>query len=64
MRIGDTVVAKATITDIDPEKGKIRLETVCMVGEKVVIDGEAQLLVSRRATTNANPAAVGANGLA
>lgn len=49
VRIGDTVTAKATITAIDREKGKIALDTVCTVGEKVVIDGQAQLLVSKRA---------------
>ena len=48
MRIGDTVTAKATITDIDWDKGKVSLETVCTVGDKVVVDGQAQLLVSRR----------------
>ena len=48
VRIGDTVTAKATITDIDWDKGKVSLETVCTVGDKVVVDGEAQLLVSRR----------------
>ncbi len=50
VRIGDTVTAKATITAIDPDKGKIDLETVCTVGEKVVIDGQAQLLVTKRTT--------------
>ena len=48
VRIGDTVTAKATITDIDWDKGKVSLETVCTVGDKVVVDGQAQLLVSRR----------------
>lgn len=48
VRIGDTVTATVTITAIDPEKGKVSFETVCKVGEDVVVDGEAQLLVSKR----------------
>ncbi len=48
VRIGDTVTAEATITEIDWDKGKVSLETVCRVGDKVVVDGQAQLLVSRR----------------
>ena len=50
VRIGDTVVARATVKSIDPEGGRVNFETVCMVGDKVVIDGEAQLLVASRAT--------------
>ena len=63
VRIGDTVTAKATITAIDPEKGKIDLETVCTVGEKVVIDGQAQLLVTKReAVAQVPPGAKSAKG--
>lgn len=48
VRIGDTVVARATVTDILPEKARVRLKTVCSVGETVVIDGEATVIVPRR----------------
>ena len=46
--IGDHVEACVTITDILHEKQRITLETLCRVGETVVIDGEAILKVSRR----------------
>ena len=64
VRIGDTVTARATITAIDAEKGKIDLDTVCTVGEKVVIEGQAQLLVSKRdAAERVPPGAKNDNGL-
>lgn len=45
VRAGDTVVARATVTELVPEKHHARLETTCRVGGKIVIDGEATLLV-------------------
>lgn len=48
VRIGDTVRARATITAIDQERGRVIVETVCRVGDTVVIEGEAELLVPRR----------------
>ena len=48
VRIGDTVEARATIMDIFPDKARVRLKTVCTVGETVVIDGEATVVVRRR----------------
>lgn len=45
VRAGDTVVARATVTELVPEKHHARLETTCSVGGKIVIDGEATLLV-------------------
>jgi len=48
VRPGDTVTARATVNELIPEKDRCILETVCTVGEKVVISGEAQVLVPRR----------------
>lgn len=48
VRIGDTVVAKVTITEIVPEKRRVKFACECRVGDTVVIDGEASLMVSRR----------------
>lgn len=45
VRPGDTVTARATVTQLIPEKKRAVLETICTVGEKVVISGEAQVLV-------------------
>lgn len=48
VRVGDTVVARATITEIVPEKKRVTLKTVCTVGDTVVIDGEAVVMVPVR----------------
>ena len=49
VRIGDTVTATATITEIIPEKKRMKLETVCTVGGKAVIEGEATVMFPSRA---------------
>lgn len=48
VKAGDTVVARATVTSVDPESGRVGLETICEVDGKPVIEGEALALVSRR----------------
>ena len=48
VRIGDTVHARVTVTDIIPEKRRVTVKTVCAVGDTVVIDGEAVLMVPSR----------------
>lgn len=48
VRIGDTVTARVTVTEIIPEKRRVTLKTVCSVGETVVLDGEAQVMVPTR----------------
>jgi len=45
VRAGDTVQARATITEIFPDKNRVAMKTVCMVGDRVVVDGEALILV-------------------
>ena len=49
VKIGDTVTATVTIREIVPEKARVIFDTVCKVGETVVVDGEAKLMVDRRA---------------
>jgi 3-hydroxybutyryl-CoA dehydratase len=49
VRIGDTVEARVTVAEIIPEKARVRLKTVCLVGDTVVIDGEALAMVPKRA---------------
>ena len=41
VRIGDTVYARVTITEILTDKRRLLLRTTCTVGDKVVVDGEA-----------------------
>lgn len=48
VRIGDTVTARATITDIVTEKQRVSFECACLVGGKIVIDGDAALMVANR----------------
>jgi 3-hydroxybutyryl-CoA dehydratase len=47
VKIGDTVKARVTVGAIDP-KGRVTFATTCHVGDKIVLDGEAQLMVPRR----------------
>lgn len=49
VKIGDEVTARATITAIDAEKARVTLETVCLVGGKPVLTGEALIMVPRKA---------------
>lgn len=48
VRIGDTVVARVTATLVDQHKGRVTFETTAHVGDTLVMDGEAQLLVPKR----------------
>jgi hypothetical protein len=36
------------ILEVDQAKGRVKLETICKVGEVTVIEGEAVLMVPRR----------------
>ena len=57
VKAGDTVTARVTIRDIDEARKRIVVDTVCTVGDTVVIDGEAMLMVSRRVSAQPHPAA-------
>jgi len=48
VRANETVKAKVTITKLIPEKRFVELETVCSVGGKPVITGEAVVMVPAR----------------
>lgn len=48
VKIGDTVVVKATVTALDAEKGRATIETVCSVDGKTVVEGEALVMPPRR----------------
>lgn len=49
VKIGDTVAARVTVREIVAEKRRILFDTVCTVGDQVVLDGDAVLMVDRRA---------------
>ena len=46
--IGDTITARVEVAAIDHEKGRVNLGTTCWVGDKLVIEGEALVLVPAR----------------
>jgi 3-hydroxybutyryl-CoA dehydratase len=48
VRIGDEIVSRVTITAIDGQRGRVTLETLCLVGDKAVVEGEAVVMVARR----------------
>jgi 3-hydroxybutyryl-CoA dehydratase len=48
VRPGDTVHATVTVKELIPEKGRAVLTTVCTVGGKVVIDGDALVMPTSR----------------
>jgi 3-hydroxybutyryl-CoA dehydratase len=56
VKVGDTVIARVEVTDVDHDKRRIKVETTCKVGETVVVDGEAKLMVNSRAQLAANQA--------
>jgi 3-hydroxybutyryl-CoA dehydratase len=48
VKIGDTVTATCTVTEVIPEKRRAVLSTICRVGDTVVIEGEALIMVPSR----------------
>ena len=51
VRAGDTVRARVTITELDVEKKRVKLDTGCFIGDRAVVTGEATLMVRRRPKT-------------
>jgi 3-hydroxybutyryl-CoA dehydratase len=48
VKIGDRVEARVCIKEILSDKRRVIFDTICRVGEKVVLEGEASLMVNRR----------------
>lgn len=48
VHIGDTVVATAKVLEIDEKRRRVKLETLCRVGDKIVAEGTATNMVDRR----------------
>jgi 3-hydroxybutyryl-CoA dehydratase len=57
VKVGDTVRARVTVKEVNREKQRIIVETTCTVGDKVVLDGEAKLLVNTRESIQGRPEA-------
>ena len=50
VRIGDRVIAKVRVVELYPAKRRARFECICSVDGKVVLEGEAVLMVPTRAS--------------
>ena len=48
VKLGDEVTTKVTVKDIVAEKKRVVFDTVCSVGDTVVIDGEAVVMPPTR----------------
>ena len=48
VRVGDEVTASVTVLEVTPERRRARLMCEARVGETLVIDGEAEVLVPAR----------------
>lgn len=48
VRPGDTVRATVTVKEMSQEKKRVTLNTVCTVGDKVVIEGDALVMPTSR----------------
>ncbi len=48
VRIGDVVTARITVAAIDPESARVTLRCEGLVGEDLIMDGEAVVRVPRR----------------
>lgn len=48
VRAGETVRAVVTIKEVNQERRRCTLETVCLVNGERVVEGEAQIMVPRR----------------
>ena len=49
VRIGDEVTAEVKVTAIDPARARVTFATACVVAGKTVVEGEAVVIVPRRA---------------
>lgn len=48
VRPGDTVTAIVTVKSLDLEKNRVVLDTICQVGGKTVLEGEATVLAPKK----------------
>lgn len=48
VRPGDTVVARVTLTALNPERRRASFDTACTVNGKAVLEGQAELMIPAR----------------
>lgn len=49
VHIGDTVQASATVAEIDMSRKRVLLDCTCVVGETLVVEGQATVMVPSKA---------------
>ena len=54
VRVGDTVTAKVVIAELDSKRAFAVLDTICLVGDQVVLKGQARVKVPERTNGSAN----------
>ena len=50
VRVGDTVLARATVRELIPAKRRALFDCSCSVGETVVIEGDAVIMIPARSS--------------
>lgn len=48
VKIGETVTARVTVIELDEAKKRVKMKTECLVGGKVVLDGESLVIAPSR----------------
>ena len=48
VRIGDTVIARATVTEVDVKARRVKLACVCEVGGETCMEADAEVIVRKR----------------
>jgi 3-hydroxybutyryl-CoA dehydratase len=48
VRIGETVTARVTVTELDDKKKRVKLATECRVAGKIVLEGESLVIAPSR----------------
>jgi len=48
VRIGDAVVTRVSVAEIDERRARVMLKTECLVADVVVLEGEAVVMAPRR----------------
>jgi 3-hydroxybutyryl-CoA dehydratase len=56
VRIGDTVIATCTVREINTVKSRVTFDCVCRVGDTVVVEGDALVMVPSKEAQEKAPA--------
>ena len=52
VRIGETVTATVTVRTIDYQKNRVLADTICKVGDRMVVEGTALFMAERKPASN------------